>query len=102
MSGYQLTPQARSDLDEIADYIATEATVDRAMKVIADLREEFRKLAAMPGMGHYREDLLDQNFRFWTRYSYVIAYRWNAVPIEIIAIVHGARDLNTFLENRLG
>ena len=100
MSGFKLTSQAQADLDEIAEYIAIEATVERAMTVIADLRNEFRKLASMPGMGHYREDLLDQGYRFWRLYSFVIAYRWTTSPIEVIAIVHGARDLAAFFEDR--
>jgi plasmid stabilization system protein ParE len=101
MNSYQLTPQAQLDLDEIADYIANEASVDRARTVIRDLRDSFRKLADMPGMGHFREDLLDNRYKFWSLYSYVIAYRWEATPIQVIAVVHGSRDLGAFLANRL-
>ncbi len=52
-------------------------------------------------MGHYREDLLPKDYRFWTLYPYVIAYRWKCKPIQIIAFVHGARDLNAFFEGRM-
>ena len=54
----------------------------------------------MPGMGHYREDLLDRRHRFWSVWSYLIAYRWQATPIQIIAVVHGARYLDLFFGRR--
>jgi plasmid stabilization system protein ParE len=55
----------------------------------------------MPGMGHFRKDLLDQHYKFWSVYSYVIAYRWEVTPIQIIAVVHGARNLDAFFARRL-
>lgn len=54
----------------------------------------------MPGLGHFREDLLDQRYRFWAIHSYLIVYRWETKPLEIISIVHGARDLAAFFANR--
>ena len=101
MSGYLLTPQAQRDLESIADYLALEASIERAIEILRDVREEFRKLAEMPGMGHFREDLLDRRYKFWSIYSYVIAYRWDVDPIQIIAIVHGARDLDAFFHRRI-
>ena len=52
-------------------------------------------------MGHYHEELLDRRYRFWNFYSYVVCYVWEKKPIQIIAVVHGARDLASFLTNRL-
>jgi plasmid stabilization system protein ParE len=100
MSGYQLTPQAQSDIEAIIEYIAIEASEDRAIRVLMELRDEFRKLSETPGMGHFREDLLDRNFKFWSLYSYVIVYRWQTIPIQILAVVHGARDVSAFLSER--
>jgi toxin ParE1/3/4 len=101
MSDYVLTPQAQSDLEGIAEYISAEASASRAVKVLKALRDEFSKLARMPGMGHFREDLLDQKFKFWGLYSYVIVYRWQSDPIQILAVIHGARDINAFLSTRI-
>jgi len=102
MRRYDLTADAQRDLNAIADYIATEGTVDHAVRVLLELREAFRMLGEMPGMGHYREDLLDRRYKFWSVRSYLIVYRWEATPIQIIAIVHGARDLDAFLSRRDG
>ena len=52
-------------------------------------------------MGHHREDLADSRCRFWTVYSYVIAYREDTNPLEILAIVHGARQLDSFFQQRV-
>jgi plasmid stabilization system protein ParE len=101
MKGFQLTTEAQQDLDAIVDYIAERASVDRAAKVLVKIREAFRKLAGMPGIGHFREDLLDKHYKFWSVYSYVIAYRWDVTPIQIIAVVHGARDLEAFFGRRM-
>jgi antitoxin ParD1/3/4/toxin ParE1/3/4 len=52
-------------------------------------------------MGHHRVDLADARHRFWTVYSYVIAYRDQTQPLQIIAIVHGARSLEAFFQYRI-
>lgn len=52
-------------------------------------------------MGHHREDLADSRLRFWSVYSYVIAFRWETTPVQIIAIVHGARQLEAFFQQRI-
>ena len=101
MKGFQLTTEAQRDLAAIVSYIAERASVDRAAKVLIKIRDAFRKLADMPGMGHFREDLLDKHYKFWSVYSYVIAYRWDVKPIQIIAVVHGARDLEAFFGRRM-
>ena len=98
---YKLTPEARSVLKQIAEYIAVEASAERSIQVITNLRDEFRKLGDMPGMGHFREELLGKDYKFWSCYSYIIAYRWKTKPVQIIAIVHGARDLDAFFSKRL-
>lgn len=100
MSSYLLTPEAQQDLNSIAEYVTGRATAERAAKVISDIRAEFEKLSFMPGMGHFREDLLDRRYKFWSVYSYVIAYRWETSPIRIIAVVHGARKLDAFFGRR--
>jgi len=52
-------------------------------------------------MGHYHEELLNRRYRFWNFYSYVVCYVWEQNPIQVIAVVHGARHLASFLASRL-
>lgn len=100
MRRFVLTREARSDLLEIWNHIA-EDSVEGADRVLARLREAFQALAQTPGIGHYREDLADKRHRFWPVYSYVIAYRWEPKPLQIIAVVHGARQLEAFFQQRI-
>ncbi|MGA3043643.1 MAG: type II toxin-antitoxin system RelE/ParE family toxin [Bryobacteraceae bacterium] len=97
---FVLTPEARTDLIEIWSYIA-EDSLDAADQAIARFHDAFTRLGRTPAMGHHRDDLADSRHRFWTVYSYVIAYRWEATPIQIVAIVHGARQLEAFFHQRI-
>ena len=97
---FLLTPQARSDLQEILFDIA-EDNPDVAQRLRAEFYESLKKLALSPGIGHYHDDLLSRKYRFWNFYSYVVAYEWDAKPIQVICVVHGARDLAVFFARRL-
>jgi len=97
---FVFTPEAEADILAIWERIADETSIKAADRVIARIYDECEKLAEMPGKGHYREELLDQRHRFWSIWSYLIVYRWEATPIHVIAIVHGARDLDAFFSIR--
>jgi toxin ParE1/3/4 len=96
---FVVTPEARQDLIGIWDYVAEEST-KRADEALARLYDSFIELAQSPGIGHYREDLADRRHRFWTVHPYIIAYRWQTTPLQIIVVVHGARDLKAFFDQR--
>jgi plasmid stabilization system protein ParE len=97
---FVLTPEARADLIEIWNYIA-EDSIDNADQVLARLYDAFARLGQTPGMGHHRKELADSRHRFWTVYSYVVAYRSETTPIQIVAVVHGARQLEAFFQRRI-
>jgi plasmid stabilization system protein ParE len=100
MKTFFITPEARQDMVGIWDYVA-EDNIDAADRVLDRFEEAFVKLGDMPGIGHFRDDLLDRRYKFWAVHSYVIAYRWDTMPIQIIAIVHGTRSLEAFFHQRL-
>ncbi|MBI3696347.1 MAG: type II toxin-antitoxin system RelE/ParE family toxin [Acidobacteria bacterium] len=58
--------------------------------------EKFKLLAGMPGIGRSRDDL-KTGWRSFPAGSYVIYYRETKTGIEILHIVHGARDLDALL-----
>lgn len=93
---FLLTPEAQSDLEAISDYIGRESPV-AAKRVRTTLRRGMRKLAETPGIGHLRDDLVDEPLRFWRVYSYLIVYRAEPRPIQILRVLHGARDLAALL-----
>lgn len=96
---FVLTPEAKSDLKEILLDIA-EDSPDVAQRLRAEFYAALQALGRSPGSGHYHEELLSRKYRFWNFYSYVIAYVWEARPIQVISVVHGARDLAVFFALR--
>ena len=53
----------------------------------------------MPGMGHCRQDLTDRPVKFWGVYSYLIVYDPASLPLTVITVLHGARDVEHLLKN---
>ncbi len=96
MSRYQISPPARQDLIDIRDFIAKDNRAT-ARKVLARIRAACRMLAQRPEVGHLRTDLASEPLRFWPAYSYLIIYRPNSKPIEIVRVLHGARDVSAIL-----
>jgi toxin ParE1/3/4 len=94
---YQITPSAAADLDAIYNYIPRD-NLPAAGRMLRRFIEAFRKLADQPVLGHLREDLTDEPFRFWPAGAYLIIYRPDTNPLEILRVVHGARDIVRLLE----
>ena len=44
-------------------------------------------------MGHGREDLTDQPVLFWPVGAYSIIYRPETMPLEVVRVLHGSRDI---------
>lgn len=98
---FLLTPEAKSDLKQVLLDIA-EDSPDTAERLRQEFYEGLQGLARSPGIGHYHDELLSRKYRFWNFYSYVVVYVWEARPIEVISVVHGARDLAVFFSLRVG
>ena len=99
MKGYVLGGDAARDLEDLWDYIA-EDNVGAADRLIARLFKAFEKLGRFPRLGHKREDLTPFPVLFWPVGSYLIIYR-DRTPIQIVAVVHGSRDIPVFLRRRV-
>jgi len=97
---YRLTPGAETNVDEICAFIA-EDSVDAALKVLDALERAFEELAGMPGMGHARPDLTDRPVKFWRVYSNLVVYDPASVPLTVLAVLHGARDIEQILKNAI-
>jgi plasmid stabilization system protein ParE len=89
---YVLTESAKADVRSILDYLK-ERSPDAAKRVRTELRSAMSKLAAFPHIGHRRKDVAPESLRFWSVYSYLIVYRPDRKPMEVIRVLHGARDL---------
>jgi toxin ParE1/3/4 len=96
MARYVLTDRAKHDVQQIVSYIRKRSpTAPR--RVRTELRDAMRLLAEFPGIGHLREDLSDEPLRFWSVYSYLIIYRPDPKPLEVVRVLHGARDVGSIL-----
>ena len=84
-------PAAEADLEAIYDYIATENLV-AASKLVARLEELATRLTETPGMGRARAELLP-DLRSFPFGNYVLFYRPTEGGIEIVRVLHGARDV---------
>ena len=96
MTRYVLAPLAKRDLQEIRDYIAKDSTT-AARRVVRELRAAMESLVEMPGKGHLREDLGD-DLRAWVVYSYLIIYRPETRPLQVVRVVSGYRDVPKLFE----
>lgn len=96
MTRYALTPLAERDLLEIGHYITTDS-VPRASRVIETLRRAMTVLGSQPLIGHERLDLAPHPYRFWPVFSYLIVYRPDTSPVQIVRVLHGARDVADLL-----
>jgi toxin ParE1/3/4 len=96
MPSVVIRPQAAADLAEIWAYIADDS-VRQADAFAARIHREFRTLARQPMMGRERPELL-ASLRSSPIEKYVIFYVSRPRGIEVVRVLHGARDLKPFFE----
>ena len=91
MGRIQRTPRADQDLEELWFFIAQDdpAVADRWLDT---LEEKIRLLADNPLMGPARPDIA-RELRYHPVGNHLLLYRVIQGGIEIVRVVHGARDL---------
>jgi toxin ParE1/3/4 len=87
----RISPRASEDLTEIWSYIADDSLAN-ADSFIDKLYETMQVLSRQPGSGRHREEIAPgiQSFPFG---RYIIFYRAVTSGIEIVRVLHGARDI---------
>lgn len=85
------SPEARTDLLDIAAYIANDDPV-RALSFVDELEAASASLLPFPDTGRARPELA-QNLRSKPHGAYVIFYTSTRDAVRIERILHGARDL---------
>jgi len=86
------TSAAKADAREIWAYIAQD-NPEAADRLLDRFDKLFRVLASQPLVGKSVEELVP-NLRFVPIENYLIFYRPTKERIEIVRILHGARDIN--------
>ncbi len=99
MNRYILSQNAELDLLRVLDYI--ESRSERAaMAMERRFLDAFIYLSEWPGSGRSRDDLPSVELKTWTVDNYVIVYGPATIPLQIYAILHGSRDLNSAFAGR--
>jgi toxin ParE1/3/4 len=98
MGNFTISPEAREDLDQIHAYIS-EHNADAADRILEAALATFTDLARMPGMGqprtfHHSELSNLRSFRVAGFRNYLIFYRAMVGGVEIVRLLHGARNLD--------
>ncbi len=99
--------RARRDLVEIFGYYAREAGHDTARRFFVQADATFERLATMPGLGARFEPgtsaSTDLRFSPIARFkNYLVFYRPIEGGIEIVRVLHGARDIPGLLAEEFG
>jgi toxin ParE1/3/4 len=95
---FHVTKMAERELDQIFVYYAQRAGVDVADRLIDSIEERFALLGDYPFVGRKVDDLAQGVFRFPAG-EYLIYYRKKRGMIQIIHVLHGARDQDRAFRN---
>jgi toxin ParE1/3/4 len=96
MARFTRSEQAEQDLEEILDYLDGQST-QAADRFARKLKEGCQLHAVYRQIGASAEEFAP-NLRYFTVWNYAVFYRPITDGIEIIRIIHGARDLPRFFE----
>jgi toxin ParE1/3/4 len=100
-------PAAVRDLDDAAAYIQRHSSPKRAIRFLRAADSTFARLARMPGIGvrYEPDDPIYAELRYVpiTRHpNHIVFYRPVPGGIEVLRVLHGARDISSILANALG
>jgi len=87
------TKSAFSNLKSIKDYISQDSAY-YAIELTERILAVVEKLCAFPRLGREVPEIKKENIREIIYGNYRILYRIDPEVLYIIAIIHGARDLN--------
>lgn len=106
MSEIQKRPLVIRDLIQIATYLAQD-NLDASDRFLGAVEETFKQLAQMPQIGKLSDfshpslvDVRQQAVKGFRKY--LVFYRPMEKGVEILRIIHGARDVEALLEEELG
>jgi plasmid stabilization system protein ParE len=72
-----------------------------ANHVESAIKDKFVFLSGTPGAGHTRRVLTTEVVEFFPVYPYLIVYRPETDPLQVVSIPHASRDLGQILKDRL-
>lgn len=99
-----IAPEAELELDELVAFIA-EDSLEAAMRLYDAAESAFKRLLLMPEIGATRELATPgfEGLRMWPIPDFpnhLIFYRPTAAGVEIVRVLHSARDIPGILEGK--
>ena len=91
----RLSRRAERDLEDIEEYLAREAGINVAIRVVSDILERLAKLDGFLASAGTPRPELGTDIRSWPLGSYTAYYREKNREAEIARIWHGSRDPDT-------
>jgi len=95
-----ITPRAGEDYLEIWAYIA-QGNIAAADRFIDTLKASHKTLAEFPGIGRLHPEL-GKDIRLFPVDKYVLIYRELPDRVELLRVLHGARDIPALFEDFFG
>lgn len=96
MSGYELSPRAKADVEEIWDYTEERWGTDRAERYIKELQQAIETVAHDPGRARSCDDIRP-GYRRFSAGSHVIFFRVSGDHIEVVRVLHQRMDFDRHL-----
>lgn len=93
------TESAWIDLEAIADFIARDSPY-YAASFVREVRSHARSLSRMSARGRVVPEIGDRRIRELFVQSYRLVYKADRSRVAILALVHGARDLEALWAKR--
>jgi toxin ParE1/3/4 len=105
VTALRLRPAAERDVDATADYYASEGDPDVALRFLNAVEEAFRHIVAFPEAGSPVSTFNPRlaGLRFWPVSGFerhLVFYVSEPKRVDVLRVLHGARDLVVELEGK--
>lgn len=98
-----VTEEAAEDAIAIADYLAERSSMNTSDKFLNATTQAYRNLAAMPGMGAFRDyGPAFPGLRVWPVPKfpkYLILYQASEIELTVVRVFHGSQDIERILRS---
>ena len=95
---FRLTQPAIRDIEEIADYIASQHGLEQGERWLSKLNAKFSSITQFPKMGRQRDEILP-GLRSLSVDSYLIFYTISQSGVDILRVVSGYRNLTALFDD---
>lgn len=95
MTPLRVRPEADRDLDAAVAFLLQESAPAAALQLLDEFEAALSRIASRPAIGSPRYARLLQGLRFWKlrRHPYLVFYVEQPDFIDVLRVLHAARDI---------